>query len=117
MINSFKKWFQAHEVTLGSDGVRDNAEVQTSKASQNVAQDALSDDRNSSIVSKISASTPKPIAVKKINQIATDAVRGSGQKGAQTTSPRVAAVIARDILGPVKSTNYFPAGVSLMKKS
>lgn len=116
MEKSFKKWLAIQEVVLGSDGVRDNQEVQTAKASEKVASAALSNPRNADVVSQISRSTPKSVAVKQITTMAGDAVKGAGTSGKATMAPKVASVMARNILGGSKAQQYFPAGVSLMKK-
>jgi hypothetical protein len=116
MKMSFKKWLSLDEVVLGSDGVRDNQEVQTAQGSEKVASSALSDPSNADTISTISRSTPKPVAVKAINTIAGNAIRKAGTSGKSTTTPKVASVIANNVLGRPKAGQYFPAGVSLMKK-
>lgn len=116
MEKSFKKWLYFQEVVLGSDGVRDNQEVQTAKASEKVAADALKNPKNTDVISSISRSTPKNVAVKQITSIAGNAVTNGGTAGKKTMAPKVASVIATSILGEPKSKQFFPAGVSLMKK-
>jgi len=116
MEKSFKKWLSIQEVVLGSDGVRDNQEVQTARASEKVASAALSNPKNADVISQISGSTPKPVAVTQITTIAGNAIRNAGTSGKATTTPKVGAVMARNILGGPRADKYFPAGVSLMKK-
>ena len=93
MIKSFKKWLYFQEVTLGSDGVRDNAPVQTAQNSQKIARAVLGDRRNAGL---------KPNSGKKIISAAQNKTRASGAVGAGTTVPRIATIIQRELgKGPV----------------
>ena len=93
MIKSFKKWLYFQEVTLGSDGVRDNASVQTAQNSQKIARAVLGDKINAGL---------KPNSGKKIVRAAQNQTRVSGAVGAGTTVQRAAKIVQRELgQGPV----------------
>ena len=93
MIKSFKKWLYFQEVTLGSDGVRDNAPVQTAQNSQKIARAVLGDKINAGL---------KPNSGKKIVRAAQNQTRVSGAVGVGTTVPRIADIVQQELgKGPV----------------
>ena len=93
MIKSFKKWLYFQEVTLGSDGVRDNASVQTAQKSLEIARAVLGDKRNEGL---------KPNSGEQIISAAQNQTRASGAVGAGTTVQRAAKIVQRELgKGPV----------------
>ena len=78
---------------MGSDGVRDNASVQTAQNSQKIARAVLGDRRNAGL---------KPNSGKKIISAAQNQTRVSGAVGAGTTVQRAAKIVQRELgQGPV----------------
>lgn len=46
-MGTFKQWLELQEITLGSDGVRDNTPTQTANATQQVAASWMGNPKNS----------------------------------------------------------------------
>jgi len=97
MIKSFKKWLYFQEVTLGSDGKRDNASVRTAQDSQKIANAVLGNKNNAGL---------KPNSGKKIVRAAQNQIRSSGAVGAGTTVPRAAKIVQQELGKGPKGRSY-----------
>lgn len=112
MTTSFKKWLNLQEISVGSDGVRDNAEVRTAQASEKIASKALNNPSNSEEIASITSSKVNKSLRDNIMDIAARSTKKSGTIGKQTNGVKVASSIATSVLGPQKSKKLFPAGVN-----
>lgn len=120
-MGHFKQWLLAQEMTVGSDGVRDNTPVATAQATNTVANKFAANPQNSDIMSKISTvGSNHPSALRQpLLDAGAKAVMKSGAIGKQTSAPAVAAQLGSSL--GIKPTKFGfqppkPAQVNMMRK-
>lgn len=119
-VPTFNEWLKikVNEITLGSDGTRDNAPAQTSAATSQVAQKWLGNDANSDRQgSLISKTGNRSVLGKDLLDIGAEAIDGAPNALAgQTTAPMVANFIQQNLGLPKVLNVPKPTQVKMMRK-
>jgi hypothetical protein len=118
-MGAFKNWLQFQELSIGTDGMRDNTATQTAQASMKVAQKFLGNRHHSDDVSNLitTAKSNRSALAGGIIDVAAKAIEFAPTTlRKQTTAPQVAGVIQNQLKLPQVVPPPKPTQVKMMRR-
>lgn len=117
-MGAFKEWLRLQELSLGSDGIRDNAPTQTNNTTKAVASKWMSNPQNSDFTSNlVTLGQQHPSALNKpLMDAGAQAIKAAGTVGNQTTAPAVAQFMQTSLKLPQVLPPPKPGAVKMMRR-
>lgn len=117
-MGSFKQWLQVQEITLGSDGRRDNTPTQTAQATQQVAANWMGNPQNSRAQGDLigrGSQSPSVLPRQLMNAASTAIKTGPKNIVAQTDASQVGMALQNKLGLPSVLKAPSPSQVKMMR--